>query len=170
MGDNSGDDPILGYYGEWVEISLGAALNESFKDTFLQKLIVETIYPIGSIYMSVQNVNPSILFGGTWEKIEDRFLLAAGASYPATYDSNGIANNKDGEETHTLTIDEMPSHNHKEGQYLLKNNETASLYSHVTNWSNHYGDEKVTTSSSGGGQAHNNMPPYLVVNVWYRVE
>ena len=39
------------------------------------------VYPVGSIYMSVNNTNPSILFGGTWTQIQDRFLLAAGSTY-----------------------------------------------------------------------------------------
>ncbi len=44
---------------------------------------INSIYPIGSIYMSVNNTNPSTLFGGTWEQIEDRFLLGAGDTYTA---------------------------------------------------------------------------------------
>lgn len=64
----------------------------------------ETIYPIGSIYMSVNNVNPSTVFGGTWEQIKDKFLLACGDTY-----NNGATG---GEATHTLTSDEIPSHNH----------------------------------------------------------
>lgn len=45
--------------------------------------LFDAIYPVGSIYMSINNVNPSTLFGGTWVQIEDRFLLAAGSAYNA---------------------------------------------------------------------------------------
>lgn len=62
------------------------------------------IYPIGSIYTSVVNINPASLFGGVWESIGDRFLLGAGNSY-----SGGQTG---GESSHTLTTAEMPSHNH----------------------------------------------------------
>lgn len=43
--------------------------------------IVDIIYPIGSIYMSVNDVNPNILFGGQWEQLKDKFLLGSGDSY-----------------------------------------------------------------------------------------
>ena len=43
--------------------------------------LVDAIYPIGSIYMSVNEVNPEILFGGEWEQIKDKFLLSAGDTY-----------------------------------------------------------------------------------------
>lgn len=71
------------------------------------------IYPVGSIYMSVNNVNPSTVFGGTWEQIKDKFLLACGDTYnngatggSATHTPSGTVGN------HTLTAAEIPSHTH----------------------------------------------------------
>ena len=61
-------------------------------------------YPVGSIYMSVNSTSPATLFSGSWQRIQDRFLLCAGSTYAAG--STG------GEATHKLTIDEMPSHSH----------------------------------------------------------
>lgn len=87
----------------------------------LKLLMLDTIYPVGSIYMSVNNVSPSTLFGGTWEAIQDRFLLAAGESYsggttggsakhtPSGTLSGGAVGN------HTLTIAETPAHTHTRG-------------------------------------------------------
>ena len=69
--------------------------------------IFDLIYPIGSIYLSVNNVNPGTIFGGTWEQIKDRFLLSAGE----TYSSGSIG----GEANHTLSISETPSHTHTRG-------------------------------------------------------
>ena len=66
--------------------------------------IVDMIYPVGSIYMSVNNVSPSTLFGGTWVQIQDRFLLASGSNY-----TNG---NTGGSDTHTLNTNELPAHTH----------------------------------------------------------
>lgn len=52
-------------------------------------------WPVGSIYMSVNSTSPATLFGGTWQRIQDRFLIAAGSTYKA----GGTG----GEATHTLT-------------------------------------------------------------------
>lgn len=66
--------------------------------------IINLVYPVGSIYMSVNNVSPATFIGGTWVAIQDRFLLSAGSSYEAG--STG------GAETVTLTTAQMPSHTH----------------------------------------------------------
>ena len=66
--------------------------------------LINLIYPIGSIYLSVNSTSPQQLFGGEWEQIKDKFLLSAGDTY-----SSG---SEGGEATHTLTNDEMPAHRH----------------------------------------------------------
>lgn len=67
---------------------------------------LDIIYPIGSIYMSINDNEPSGLFGGTWEKIKDKFLLSSGDTYEA--------GTTGGEATHKLTADEsgVPEHSH----------------------------------------------------------
>ena len=118
-----------------------------------------TIYPIGSIYTSVTSTSPATLFGGTWTQLKDRFLLSAGDTY-----TNGATG---GEATHTLTIDEMPSHSH--GIYGALTGETKPVTNTGNDWgvgiSNYW---TINTSPTGGDQAHNNMPPYLVVYMWKR--
>jgi hypothetical protein len=117
------------------------------------------IYPIGSIYMSVESTSPASLFGGTWEQLKDKFLLGAGDSY--TLGSTG------GEAEHTLTVDEMPSHGHTVPTYAAEgNNGTGwSLRAQYINDPN----QKLGSHATGGNQPHNNMPPYLAVNMWKRV-
>ena len=58
-------------------------------------MIINTdlIYPIGAIYLSVSATNPAILFGGKWEQIKDRFLLAAGDTYAIGTTGGDIAHN-----------------------------------------------------------------------------
>ena len=45
------------------------------------KEYLNKIYPIGSIYMSMNNTSPATFLGGTWEPLKDRFLIGAGNSY-----------------------------------------------------------------------------------------
>ena len=122
-------------------------------------LTIDDIYPIGII---VCGAKPTV---GTWEKVEGRFLLGSSSLHKAG--STG------GEETHKLTVNEMPSHRHDGDSWVL--NDAGSGYQQRDNtaqggtfnspWRN---DNNWRTSSTGGGQAHNNMPPYLSVDMWRR--
>ena len=118
--------------------------------------MIDKIYPVGSIYLAMNSTNPSTLFGGTWERIKDRFLLACGDSYTSigTYG---------GEETHTLTIDEMPAHTHK---YNAFDYTVTPASGTIT--TGHAGADQTETTSVGGGKAHNNMPPYVTCYMWQR--
>lgn len=130
------------------------------------KTLLDLVYPVGAVYLSVNATDPSTLFGGTWERIKDTFLLAAGD----TYEAGGTG----GEATHKLTIDEIPSHSHVTGistsysNYPPQTNTSGGTtgwrtvayeLNNPTRWSDY---------SSGGDAAHNNMPPYLAVYVWKR--
>lgn len=110
---------------------------------------------MGAIYLSTSSTSPQTLFGGTWQRIQDRFLLCAGATYAAG--STG------GEASHTLTVNEMPAHSHG----LVGDSQDWGLGGKPYFGTSQY-DETVETTSVGGGQAHNNMPPYLSVYAWRR--
>lgn len=131
----------------------------------------DDIYPVGSIYMSVNSVNPGTLFGGTWTQIQDTFLLAAGSTY--------AAGTTGGEAQHTLTDNELPKLNGAFGNAIFSGGQTASATGIVkstvgtlrqfqyngtatNSWKNY-------TISFGNDQPHNNMPPYLAVYVWQRI-
>lgn len=118
------------------------------------------IYPVDSIYMSLNNVNPSTLFGGTWERIKDTFLLAAGDTYAGG--STG------GEAEHTLTNNEMPNHQHSIWFPNSGGEQSAKIGYPEAGSRNTYYAEASKTSGAGGGAAHNNMPPYLAVYMWKR--
>ena len=121
---------------------------------------VNALHPVGSIYMSVNSTNPGSIFGGTWARIKDTFLLAAGDDY--------APNSTGGSATHTLTVEEMPAHKHWTSETGRANNVRAGsdFTVAVTNVTGI--EAQYTTSSVGGGQAHNNMPPYIAVYVWQR--
>ena len=119
-------------------------------------------YPVGAIYISTVDTSPASLFGGTWERLKDRFLLAAGDTYAA-----GATG---GEAEHTLTVNEMPQHNHDfnasypdiatgsevNGKILAGGDSNQWLWNFAR------------TNDSGGNAPHNNMPPYLAVYMWAR--
>lgn len=163
-----------------------AQKQETVPNTLQTKTDWKSIYPVGAIFLSVSATSPEKLFGGKWEQITDRFLLAAGDSYSA-----GATG---GEATHTLTTNEMPSHYHQENLpfdgdsvrpvgstvneglgFTATSTETSGNYKHLTgsiafrNASTSNPVYPVITSSAGSGEAHNNMPPYLVVYVWKRI-
>ena len=125
--------------------------------------ILGLVYPVGSIYMSINNVSPATLFGGKWVQIKGRFLLGASDVYKA--------NTTGGEATHALTTDEMPEHRHSiyypnaGGPY----GDAALSYPEGSGTDKTWEAEMCKTQSAGGSAAHNNMPPYLVVYMWRRL-
>ena len=124
------------------------------------KSLLDYLHPVGSIYQSTDSTPPADLFGGTWEQIKDRFLLAAGDSHAAG--STG------GEEEHILTAAEMANHTHGydyTGQSITEGVNAIRLYKAASTQYNAYTGK---ATSNCGGQAHNNMPPYLAVYTWRR--
>lgn len=126
-------------------------------------------WPIGSIHMSVSNTSPASLFGGTWASISGRFLLGASSSYPA----GGTG----GESTHKLTQSELPNYSLSvtNGSNVIRSKTGNSADAYVQTQSGGWGipnweSKTVTVASGGSGEAHNNMPPYLVVYMWKRTK
>lgn len=137
----------------YAELTSILTIGDDSDQQFLDK-----VYPVGSIYMSVNSTSPATLFGGTWQRIEDTFLLAAGSTYSAG--STG------GEAEHTLTVDELPSHYH---QFTMRTGASTGNYYGQPPYTNNAGStNSANTTAIGGGQAHNNLPPYLAVYMWQR--
>ena len=139
---------------------------------------IDDIYPVGSIYMSVNSTSPATLFGGTWQQIDGRFLLAAGTD-PTVSTITYSAGNTGGASYVTLEAQHLPPHYHEmktarpdnTGDYstaqVQYGKPTGKTY---TNESMFTGN--ISATKNGGyvtlSQGHLNMPPYLVVNMWYR--
>lgn len=182
------------------------------------------LYPVGSIYMNVNNVEPSAIFGGSWERMPSgRMLVNSGDGFNL--------GQVGGEKEHKLAEDEMPSHQHNlntnisfivpnagehyhaigtiidnNGEFItsdsnrsMRNGFKLPESKYWTNWngSQHNNDRvqrtdnesynlftsinkqtgtssiskdiNANTSSIGKNQPHNNMPPYIVVNMWKRI-
>lgn len=125
----------------------------------LQSLL-DHIYPVNSIYISYSHTNPGDLFGGTWVRITNTFLWGC--------DTDGDIGITGGEKSHTLTVDELPSHSH-----AISVANTASGSNAASNKIRYNNDSSsyvgsIASASAGGGKAHNNMPPYIQVAIWRR--
>lgn len=139
--------------------------------------IVNVIYPIGSIYMSMNSTSPSILFGGKWERIsQGRTLIGEGIWTDSNNETKTFSNGTTGGEySHTLTRNEIPKHYHPytTAPHLFAERDTSA--------------SQIISPSSGASKSvkkntdyqytegdtdkpHNNIQPYLVVYIWKRVE
>lgn len=122
---------------------------------------VNLLYPVGSIYMSINSKNPGEIYGGIWQRIaKGKTLVGVDEN-----DSDFNASSKTGgEKEHTLTIDEMPSHSHK----IKVSGSTTGGYAGVLR--NNASDGPATNfiDPEGGGQPHNNLQPYFTCYIFVR--
>ena len=128
------------------------------------KSLLDIIYPVGSIYFSVSSTSPSSIIGGTWTAIPaGTFLCGAGSGYSAL--STG------GQAAVTLTIAEMPEHNHTYdglARYTITGNGMAAVGYNIQNYDDIVSHGFYKNSSVGGGDSHENRPPYIAVYIWRR--
>lgn len=127
-----------------------------------------SMFPIGAVYFTANNMNPSSFLGGTWLNIsQGRFIVGVGTGT----DSNGDAKTftqgtNEGEYQHSISIDEMPLHKHNvlgRQERFGRTNSSSKLStgSDIT-------QKKGETDTVGGGLPHNNTPPSFGLYVWQR--
>ena len=167
----------------WVGGGNAGRINWKKRIVFKEDL-VNLLYPVGSVYLSMNDTNPSILFGGTWERITDAYLWA-------TSSSNGGWKGGSLETGSTvLTVNQIPSHGHSisssgahshssqgrknsgsGGGAVFESFAGASSYRTVRVPRN--GDDGAhthTANNTGGGQGHTHTinPTYVNVIMWKR--
>jgi len=179
---------LMDFHASGKAMSIGkvSTSNNTFEvdiNTVFKK-IVDGIYPVGSIYMSVSSVNPAAFFGGSWEQLQNRFLLGAGSSYSAGATggnaSISIATDNIPGHTHSVSITTSNTGSHTHG---LPRNNSGSAYREALGYTTsatraqttetdsaggHTHSVSGNTGSSGSGTAFNILPPYLVVYIWKR--
>lgn len=126
---------------------------------------LEQSYPVGSIYQSTAPTNPATFMGGVWERFGNGKVLVGVDETDADFNA---ANKQGGEKTHTLTIDEMPSHSHR--QFVSANNGTDSIRKDWDADGNGKAyDQGMETGRAGGNKPHNNLQPYITIYRWRRI-
>ena len=180
-----GNDTIAEVTDDTMFGSVDASQNNIVQETTAEELfkyMAKKIYPVGAIYISADSTSPATLFGGTWTKIQDRFLLAAGSTYSAGSTGGSAETTIQRSDLPNVEITTSPSGSHRhntQGYYGMTN---GSGNKAMARW-NVSGDPEESNNPirSAGTHTHNfdlngnvtqtklnNLPPYMVVNVWKR--
>lgn len=130
----------------------------------------ERIYPVGSIYISTVSTNPNSLFGGTWQRIQRRFLLAADDSTPA-YNAGKTGGSETVDHYHMLPIG-FDLFSGRTSFYITNGNSaTNTIQQNITRVAHDFAESNATGNarvSSSASTSINIMPPFLAVYVWKR--
>ena len=142
--------------------------------------LLDIIYPVGSIYLTINDVNPQTLFGGTWEKMSGGYLYGARNSIGQT-SFNGW-----GTQSTALNIEQMPKHGH----WILALNKNPNGYNYdyqmdydsqtglkcVIDYSITYNPDEhgwgnsVGMQTTGGNQGHTHDIATIDVFMWKRTK
>ena len=132
-----------------------------------QGMLLDLMYPVGSIYTSMNPMSPAKRFGGTWEQIVDRFLYCANGS-------RELGGSK------KITVEQLPAHTHEvtnQGWWATSWGEgTRHCISRKIQDEEHYPSDPAPIESVSGikvtstGSGEDYMPPYLTVYAWFRIE
>lgn len=161
---------------------LAEAASGTNTDAFLNA-IMNVVAPLHQVLIFTDNTNPAEKYGGYWLKIKDAFLWCSGDQASITYTKDGVivtdilsVGNRGGEMAHTLTIDEMPSHNHDirnsngtGGNGLAASGDGADDDNYTFSDTASATRDRFSANYTGGGLPHNIMPQYFSVNAWVRV-
>lgn len=134
--------------------------------TAMQNKLLDSIYPIGSIIIKDDDTDYSSYLGFSWEKVFAGVTLVGLDTTQTEFNTIGKTG---GEKTHTLTIEEMPSHQHKLTLLNYGSDNASGVQWSSTNNCGKYGYSSDMIEPVGGNIAHNNLQPYKVVAYWKRV-
>ena len=142
--------------------------NNEIKPGLTKTEILDMIYPVGSIYISISSSNPSYTMGGTWQRFANGKTLVGVDEYDSDFNS---PNRIGGEKAHQTTVEEMPSHSHQfnteaAGSPIAlgwENGNNSAMRAKLGNYT-----LGLPTTSVGGNKPHNNLQPYITVYMWRR--
>lgn len=121
-------------------------------------------HPVGSLFETTVSTNPGTLYGGTW-------AAWGGGRTPVGVNTADTSFNTvektGGAKTHTLTVQEIPNHDHDLNAVNEGVDNPNGGYHPGWTFNKQY-TAQVMSASTGGGQAHNNLQPYITCYIWKR--
>ena len=151
-------------------------------ELLLPTKFLEVVYPVGSIYMNVNDIDPNKIFGGEWIRWGNGRMPIG-----INEDDNSfkVSEIEGGEKTHVLTTAEMPAHSHSciarmtgwgnsasnpSGAYVWKSHSNFFMNPDSSAWTGQTFTPAIGyTNTVGNTAAHNNMPPYITCYMWKRI-
>ena len=154
--------------------SWNAATSGSSENLLSQ--LLSCVYPVGSIYLSVNETSPAIFLGGQWERISDRFLLASGSSYAAGSTGGSALHNHDYKLSFAnynlgfdTSADGLGVYNYDSKSYVKARVAGGVNAKGLYNVSVETHTLSVSYLDGGNTSYKENLPPYLAVYAWKRV-
>lgn len=146
------------YDGQKQSVSAGYTVDPYKNNVLTLGALLDVLYPVGSIYTSMNNISPSQIFGGTWEPISGRFMYCTTQS-----ESKQTGGSK------KITVNQLPAHNHR--IYCTANAGSGGPGVRRTYVDDGAGytafDTGINTGNAGSGADY--LPPYITIFAWYRV-
>ena len=148
-----------------IDTQISASSTNPVQNRAIYQALLNMVYPVGSIYMSVNSASPASFLGGTWERIQDKFLLAAGSSHGAgeTGGAETAALSQHKHKYDNIYIEPATIQKNPSGEWLLVYDAGASG-GELSQKSN-----GQTRNEGTGTDPISTMPPYLAVYMWKRV-
>ena len=148
-----------------------SSMKSSLQSSINGKASKLDVYPVGTYYYSSSSTSPASLFGGSWTAVKDAFIFGSGKNYKV--------GDKGGELVHTLSLSEIPHHNHSMSNTdpdvralviggQTGTGETTDGFASGPLWAGMQKGRLQATANNGEGNAHNNMPPFITANIWRR--
>jgi hypothetical protein len=169
---------------QFIRPADGTEITATVASIYQKEDLIDMLYPVGSVYISTDSVNPGDKFGGTWAAYGSGRTLVGVNTSDVEFNAVGKTG---GAKTHTLTTAEMPSHTHTQnahnhtwslGANVVANAIGTTSSGFVAGYNSGKGGlgptsiqpSTATNQNTGGGGAHNNLQPYITVYMWQRTD
>lgn len=130
--------------------------------------------PVGKLWASDDPTSPASIVGGTWERVKDSFILAAGDTYAAGNTGGSPTHTHDVSGNAAIGVTQNTTAYDSSGA-ILSTEFPINLYAHTHEYDSVFdrGNAFYSTMSciktKGNANEQSNMPPYVAMYVWKRI-